>query len=99
MHAGRYLAYIWKESDVQSISQCLAEIYKREVLSDLLISLLLHPHARGDFFHVVDNYFVNHDVGWKDTASTSYEFKEEVLTYLDKMLVSLSLASSPEHSW
>lgn len=50
-------------------------------------------------FHVVGNYFVSHDVSWKDIASTGYEFKEEVFTYLDKMVVFLSVASSPEHSW
>ena len=51
-----------------------------------------------EIFHVVGNYFVSHDVSWKDTADVGYEFKEEVFTCLDKMVVFLSLASSPERS-
>lgn len=69
VHASRYLAYIWKESQMCTVSvltwQKCAEIYDREMPRDLLVSLWLHPHAKGDFPRV-SNYFLSHDVGCKD---------------------------------
>lgn len=50
-----------------------------------------------EIFHAVCNYFVSHDVGWKDTASTSNAINDEVFTYLDKMVVPLPIVSAPEH--
>lgn len=46
-----------------------------------------------EIFQVVGNYSVSHDVGWKDTDSTSNIFNEEEFTYLDEILVPLPLLS------
>lgn len=50
-----------------------------------------------ELFHAVCNYFVSHDVGWKDTDNTSTAISDDVFTSLDKMLVPLPIISAPEH--
>lgn len=78
-------------TDVQSINQHLAEMQKREVLQDLLVSLLHHPCTRGDFSCVFGNYFVSRDAGWKDTDSTSNMCNKEVFAFVDKLSLYLLL--------
>lgn len=50
-----------------------------------------------ELFHAVCNYFVSHDVGWKDIDNTSTAISDDVFTSLDKMLVPLPIISAPEH--
>lgn len=96
------MAYIWKESQICRVSinawQKCAETCERGVLIGLLVSLLLHPHARGHFL-IVGNYFVSHDVVRNDTNNTGNVCNMEGSNYWDKMVVPLPTVLSPEHSW
>lgn len=44
-----------------------------------------------EILHTVGSSFVSHDIGWKDTDNVSNSFSEEVVTYLDKMVVPLPI--------